>query len=248
MIPSAKDTARFYDALSEGGVTRGLWGLESRFDPGKIVDSPSVDRHFRRIVRRFVGPESRVLDLGCGPGGFTAVLAETAREVVGLDVSPAWVETARRTLEERGLPGTAVTGSGSALPFPDGAFDVVSLVDVIHHLDEPEGVLREVHRVLRKGGRLLIFEPNKLNVLLTALCFFDRNEWGFLRPKMGLFRGYRRLLQPHFGIDEERYSGLLIGPDGPRARQVADALAENPLARGARWLSPKVFLAATKRG
>jgi SAM-dependent methyltransferase len=243
VIPTARETARFYDALARGSVRRGIWGLESRFDPAKIIDSRSVDRHFRPIVMRFVGPGTRVLDVGCGPGGFTAVLAETAGETVGLDVSESWVDAANRTFEARGSKARAVLGSGAALPFEVASFDVVTLIDVLHHLDEPKSVLAETRRVLRPGGRLLVFEPNKLNPLLTALCLFDRNEWGFLRPGMGREGGYRRMLSPWFAVDEVKYSGLLIGPDGPAARAIADRLAAtgNPLG----WLSPKLFFACT---
>jgi ubiquinone/menaquinone biosynthesis C-methylase UbiE len=242
-----KDTARFYDALSRGAVKRGIWGLESRFDPAKIIDSPSIDRHFRRVVRRHVRGDLRVLDLGCGPGGFTAVLAESAKAVVGVDVSEAWTRTARGVFRQRALPAHAVVASGTTLPFPDASFDVVTLVDVIHHLEEPAPVLEEAHRVLRSSGTLLVFEPNKLNPLLTLLSLFDRNEWGFLRSQMGLFRGYERLLEARFCIEETHYSGLLVGPDGPRATALATALAEGRAARHVRWLCPKMFVRATRR-
>lgn len=248
MAPSTEETARFYDALSRGRVKRGLWGVESRFDASKIIDSPSVDRHFRRVIRSFIRPSDRVLDVGCGPGGFTAVAAEFAGDVVGVDVSEAWVEAAQRTFTERGLARAhAVLGSGNALPFPDGSFEVATLIDVIHHLDDPAATIREVARVLVPRGRLLVFEPNKLNPALTFLCLFDRNEWGFLARRMGTIASCTRLLEPAFRVDVARYSGLLIGPDGPAARRVAESLTEGGARRFLSWLGPKIFLAATKR-
>jgi ubiquinone/menaquinone biosynthesis C-methylase UbiE len=247
MAPRTEDTARFYDALSGGRVKRGLWGVASRFDPAKIIDSPSVDRHFRRVVGSFVGNTDRVLDVGCGPGGFTAVLAELAQSVVGLDVSQAWVETCTQTFAARGLTeARAVLGSSTNLPFPDASFEVATLIDVIHHLDDPGAALREIARVLVPGGRLLVFEPNKWNPVLTLLCVFDRNEWGFLARAMGTIPNYRRLLGSLFRVDVARYSALLIGPDGPAARRIAEALTESPAGGWLGWLGPKIFLAATK--
>ena len=154
-------------------------------------------------------------------------LGETAKEIVGLDVSEEWVRTCARTLKDHGLAnGRAVQGSADALPFGDGAFDVVCMVDVLHHLDRPEAALLEAHRVIRPGGRLLVFEPNKLNPLLTFLCVLDRNEWGFLRPPMGTARGLREMVErPGFTVEEIHPSGLLIGPDGPRSGLASRSLS-----------------------
>lgn len=248
MTPDTRETARFYDALAGGALARGLWGLERRFDAAKIVRSPSVDAHFRRVVAPYLAGAPRVLDVGCGPGGFTAVLAGMAGHVVGLDVSPGWVARATENFRALGVAARAVLGDGERLPFPEGSFDVVVLVDVLHHLDEPARVLEETQRVLSSRGRLLVFEPNRWNPALTALCLLDRNEWGFLRPGMGTLAGYRRMLAPWFEVDRAEPSGLLIGPDGPWARQVADAVTQGPLAPALGWLAPKVFLAARRWG
>ena len=117
------------------------------------------------------------------------------------------------------------------------------LVDVLHHLERTGPTLVEARRVLRPGGRLLVFEPNKLNPLLFLMCAIDRNEWGLLR--LGSRRQYRKLLSPGFEIATMDYSGLLIGPDGPVFMWIADLLSSGTTGRLFGWLCPKIFIAAT---
>ena len=192
MAPSTEDSARFYDALSRGHIERGLWGVESRFDAAKIIESPSVDRHFRKVVKPFIRARDRVLDVGCGPGGFTSVLAELSENVVGLDVSPAWVDAATRAFAERGLGrARAVLGSGSALPFPDASFDVV--LSQFGHMfaPRPEVALKEMLRVLKPGGVAAILEFSQPKNALFAHAY----DWfsAVLLPRIGgLISGSRQ--------------------------------------------------------
>lgn len=245
--PERGDTAEFYDSLLKGGVSRGWWGAESRFDAEKIAGSPSVRRHFGDVVRAYVKPHDRVLDVGCGAGGFLAVLSRLGAEVVGIDISAEFVAACRETIDRLGLRNAAVhCAPADALPFPDDSFDAVVLVDVLHHMDATEPALREVKRVLRAGGRVLVFEPNKWNPLLYLMCVLDRNEWGLLR--LGSARRYRALLGPHFEIETVAHNGLLIGPDGPLFTRIAGALTEGWTAKLLGWLSPKLFVAARRSG
>jgi SAM-dependent methyltransferase len=92
---------------------------------------------------------TRVLDLGAGPGGGTAMLAETGATVAGVDFSHTMVAAARR--RHPGL--TFHEGDAEVLPFGDGDFDAVVSNLVVHHLARPAAVLREVSRVLAPGGR-----------------------------------------------------------------------------------------------
>ena len=75
------------------------------------------------------------------------------------------------------------------LPFEDQKFDVILIVDVIHHLDDIKKNINEIKRVLKKGGKLLIYEPNKLNPLIWLTHLIDKNERGLLR--VGSFKKYR---------------------------------------------------------
>jgi hypothetical protein len=61
-----------------------------------------------------------------------------------------------------------------------------------------------------------------------------------------MLRGYRRLLSQGFEVVRMEYSGLLVGPDGPRARRIADALVDGPLSAAFRYFAPKVFVSARK--
>jgi len=77
------------------------------------------------------------------------------REVVGLDPVPKLLELAR----ERSLPNTEfVEGGGTALPFPDGAFDFAGTHRTLHHVPRPDRVVAELARVTRHGGQVLVVD------------------------------------------------------------------------------------------
>jgi SAM-dependent methyltransferase len=98
-----------------------------------------------------------VLDAACGVGYGSAYLAETARKVVGVDRSAEALDYAR---DEYARPNVQfVEGDLLALPFPDGAFDVVCAFEAIEHLDNQRAFLSEAARVLRPDGTLLVSTP-----------------------------------------------------------------------------------------
>jgi SAM-dependent methyltransferase len=109
------------------------------------------------LERAGVTLRGRVLDAGCGGGGTALSLAEEAGFAVGLDLEARFRGTGTRLQAERGIAGaTFVQGDGLALPFRDGAFDVVFSHSVIEHVGSAEAYLRECHRVLRAGGVLYL--------------------------------------------------------------------------------------------
>jgi ubiquinone/menaquinone biosynthesis C-methylase UbiE len=93
-----------------------------------------------------------LLDVGCGPGTITAGLATRVSpgRVVGLETSESILELARA--EVGNAPIEFRVGDAMALPFEDGAFDVVHAHQVLQHLQDPVGALREMARVCRPGG------------------------------------------------------------------------------------------------
>lgn len=97
---------------------------------------------------------ARVLDLGCGVGGFLAGLSELGECVVPTDLDRASLATCR----ERGFP-LGVVSDGYALPFADGAFQLACLFDALEHIPDEGRALREVVRVLAPGGRVVVSVP-----------------------------------------------------------------------------------------
>jgi 2-polyprenyl-3-methyl-5-hydroxy-6-metoxy-1,4-benzoquinol methylase len=102
----------------------------------------------------------RVLDAGCGAGYGSAELAQSAERVTGIDIAPEAVEFARAHYERPNL--TFEQASCTELPFDDGCFDLVVAFEVIEHLEDWKGFLREVRRVLAPAGQLIVSTPNKL--------------------------------------------------------------------------------------
>lgn len=99
--------------------------------------------------------EGRLLDFGCGAGGFLARMAEQGWKVTGLDASLLAVKQIREELGLRALQGT--------LPHPElqpESFDVITLWCSLEHVHEPRQILQEAHRLLVPGGRILIVVPN----------------------------------------------------------------------------------------
>jgi SAM-dependent methyltransferase len=122
------------------------------------ADAEGPDLALRReFALAEVRPGDRGLDLGCGAGTFTAALAGAGVGVIGAEVAEAALRRAR--LRHPGLEFQRVTIDG-ALPFADGAFDLVWSSEVIEHVADTARWLSEVRRVLDRNGRLLLTTPN----------------------------------------------------------------------------------------
>ena len=105
------------------------------------------------ICRSVTDRRPRILDVGCGTGANLLMLSKYG-EAEGVDVS----EDALAFCRERGLNQVRL-GAGEELPYEDDTFDLVTAFDVVEHMDDDLAGLREMHRVLRPGGRALLFVP-----------------------------------------------------------------------------------------
>lgn len=110
-----------------------------------------------------ITPEGNLLDIGCGDGLFSHLYAMKGIEVVGVDPEPLGVKQAQQNTAGQTYPAKApvfMEGRGDDLPFEDGSFNAVTLLDVIEHLPNPIVVLKEIARVLKVGGMTHICTPS----------------------------------------------------------------------------------------
>ena len=110
--------------------------------------------------------DDQVLDVACGPGLVACEFARHARQVTGVDITPAMIEQAEKRQCEQNLDNVSWTvGDAVPLPFPDDSFSLVITRYSFHHLLAPERALSEMIRVCRPGGRVLVadvaLEPAK---------------------------------------------------------------------------------------
>jgi SAM-dependent methyltransferase len=126
----------------------------------------------REFLRSSVRPGDRALDLGCGDGAFTAVLAAAGARAVGAEVAQAAVRRARAKHPSLDFQLVPIEGP---LPFADQEFDLVWSSEVIEHVADTARWLSEVRRVLAPGGRLLLTTPNhgRLRLALGGIESFS---------------------------------------------------------------------------
>lgn len=133
--------------------------------------------NFRRWMKRQLAglpAGAPILEVGCGDGSFTQDLAQYSSNVTAIDISAAQIEENARRLPKIAFRQHDVA---ERFPFEDGSFDVIWCSEVLEHLFDPHFALREMHRVMRPGGRLLVTVPyhGTFKNVLIALFKWDEH-------------------------------------------------------------------------
>jgi len=151
-----------------------------------------------------VGPGERVLDVGCGTGFATEGLLDRTETVHGIDQSVHQLEQAWAKLGKHD-PVSFYLGDAERLPFAEGAFDVVWSSGSIEYWPDPVATLRELRRVARPGGRVLVVGPDApRNPVFRAVAdaimlFYDENEADRMFREAGFDDVAHRVLQARPG-------------------------------------------------
>jgi SAM-dependent methyltransferase len=190
------------DRASEKAALRGepsyVWraGQERRFE----------------MVREAAGERMHgsVFEAGCGVGSYLFHLQKEARQAVGLDIE------LERTSQAHLGADQVVCGAGESLPFPDGSFDLVLSNEVLEHVQDDRAAVGEIVRILRPGGRLVLFCPNRGYPFEThGIYWRGRYHFGNIPLVNYLPRRWRDRLVPHVRVyargDIERlFAGLPV--------------------------------------
>jgi len=190
-------TNEFYDPGSErvAKVNRLFTRIARRYDLLNDIQSFGLHRLWKRRVVEMarVNPGGRALDLCCGTGDIAFALATRGAETVGLDFNESMLQVAERRKtgvvsqpNEDGATANPVflIGDAQQVPFPENHYDIVTVGYGLRNLRDWQSGLREMTRVARSGGRLLVLDFGKPDNAIWRAIYF-----GYLRvfvPVLGL--------------------------------------------------------------
>jgi len=174
------ESDRYLDLDAERAKAERLHVLEPETDLRGLAEAyyaitdDVLDARRDRFLRHIAGAEARgealaarlphagrILEVGCGTGGLLVPALRSGRAIEGVDIASRWLVVARRRLTDHGLTGSLVVASAERLPWADDQFDAVVADSLLEHLDDPAQALGEFLRVLRPGGRLILWSPNR---------------------------------------------------------------------------------------
>ncbi len=168
----------------------------------------------QRVLLEMIGAHTgmRLLDAGCGDGALVCAAAARGAEAVGVDSDPAMLEAARSRAASLGVPATFLEGRVERLPFADDTFDVVASTTVLCFVTDAASAVREMARVLRPGGRLVLGELGRWS--LWAARRRVRGWFGSPTWRMARFRssGEVRLLAGQAGLSVTVVRGAVYYP------------------------------------
>jgi SAM-dependent methyltransferase len=209
LLSSLEDRRRYFQEISNTRYGRREWHV------------PTVAK-----FSSFLGKD--VLEIGCGIATDGLEFARNGANYVGVDLTPHSIELAKERFDLFGVPGRfEVANAEDRLPLADNSMDHVYSFGVIHHSPVPEKIVREISRVLRKGGTftVMLYNRNSINYYVEIMFLRRLLRWcllpsfmpglvssitGFERWKL---EGHRRLLRERGRISKEDW--ISMNTDGP---------------------------------
>ena len=174
----------------EGLVAEVFSSVASKYDIMNDVMSFGVHRIWKKIAMAHTGLKKgmHALDIAGGTGDLTIQMSKqvgATGEVIISDINPAMLEQGRQRLIDKGIAGNVkfVEANAEELPFEDNSFNCVTIAFGLRNVTDKDKALKEMHRVLKPGGRLLVLEFSK-PVLPGLDKIYDFYSFNVL-PKMG---------------------------------------------------------------
>lgn len=206
---SADSVAKSYDEWTQDGILEFYWGEHIHLGH---YGSPPRNKDFRQAKYDFVhemvkwggldrcAPGSTLLDVGCGIGGSSRILArDYGFAVTGVTISPAQVARAQ-ALTPPEVSARFQVDDAMALSFPDASFDVVWSLEAGPHMPDKAGFARELLRVLKPGGLLVVGDWNQRDARHRPLTLWEKlvmrqllDQWS--HPEFASIEGFAELLE-----------------------------------------------------
>lgn len=199
------------------------------------------------MVQRLAPSSARVIDLGCGAGPVVSALRQRGIDVIGVDYAEDMLDNARTRLRAMGLDDTRLyQGDCRQTGYPRATFDVVVCLGVISYIDDYADVLREIHRLLRPGGTMIVSYRNVFNPLasdpVALMKYLARkllrrgDSVATEKFRIGRFLDFRTVHAniERTGFEFVEFAGIGFGPFAIAGRRL---FSERQSIRLSRWLA-----------
>ncbi len=159
------------------GVRKLFDNIAPDYDRLNHILSLNIDRGWRRKAVREILDEQRpmnILDVACGTGDFTVEIAGKAHKgsrVTGIDLSEGMMKIGREKIAKAGVEAEMVQGDCEALPYEEGTFDRISVGFGVRNFEHLDIGLKEMCRVLKNGGKLVVLELSVPSNRLVRWCY-----------------------------------------------------------------------------
>jgi len=172
-------------------------GTTERIIPASVKSEIEYLLYLRHLfayefVREMLPPESVVLDVGCGEGYGTAPISSAVKKAVGIDVDEKTIRYAQE--KYRGTNCEFIAFDGKRIPFDDETFTSVVSFQVIEHVPDVQAYLKEIRRVVKKGGCIVLTTPNR-----TYRLWPGQKPWNRFHLREYDARGLKKVLEDVFG-------------------------------------------------
>jgi len=152
---------QFHDLWAAAIDVEGIH-VKDYFEACTAPENRFIVQHMGDVADKYL------LDLGCGAGENSVYFAKKGARCVAADYSQGMVDVALQLAKSNGVEIEGRTVNAMAMDFPDRTFDLVYASNLLHHLPEPEAALREMHRVLKPGGKACFWDPLKHNPVINV--------------------------------------------------------------------------------
>jgi len=165
----------------------------------------AVARDSRKFYQDFLKKNcenKKILEYGCGPGGYSFALAKCNTEVYGIDVSDVAIDKARKTAEKENLKMSFQVMDAENLNFADKTFDIICGIGILHHLDLKRAY-SEIARTIKDDGCAIFIEPIGHNPIINFYRYITPNirtedEHPLLMKDLNMAQTYFKRIDIHF--------------------------------------------------
>lgn len=112
------------------------------------------------FLKKNINPNKIILDAGCGEGRFSKYFIDIGSKITSMDFSEEYIRLAKKNI----MGGKFIVGSVTNIPLKTNSFDYVFCIDVLQHVPDIKKAIEELHRILKRGGKLIIIDKNKFGL------------------------------------------------------------------------------------